>query len=386
MNDKNTNIDERRGCTSASNAQADSLCPGRHQAQKGIKPEPPGADADFGKAIHAALAVEVDNAAQQLTGEQRDIFDACRDIEKKLVAEFFPQSTERMRVFREQRYWAKVPSGPRHNDPSKDQPVLYEHSGQPDVVFRQGSKALILEYKTLPGDVPESNRNHQLRDQAVLVRGALLVPEIGVAVAQPLVTMTPTICLYTKEELDQAEKEMFDRVRASNNPDSPRKAGEVQCKYCRAKSTCQVYQSWVGTLLPAPVSLFDVPMASWTGAQCAAFCAGRAAAQKWLDDATQTVKDLLKANPEAVPGWELKAGKTRTKVVDPTGLHGRFLELGGKPEDFLKCIEVVKGRLEEQMRSLTKTKGKELKAQVDKMLEGLTESKQDEPSLARKKD
>lgn len=350
MNNKNTIIDERRGCTSASSAQADSLCPGRHNAQKGIKPEPPGADAEFGRIIHAALAVETDNAAQSLTGEQRDIFDACREIEKKLVGEFFPESTERMRVFREQRYWAKVDK-------------QFEHSGQPDAVFRQGGKALIIEYKTLPGDVPESNRNHQLRDQAVLVRGALLVPEIGVAVVQPLVTMTPTVCLYTKAELDQAEKEMFDRVRASNNPDSPRRAGELQCKYCRAKSVCQTYQNWVGTLLPAPVSLFEVPMASWTGEQCAVFCAGRAAAQKWLDDATEAVKERLKANADAVPGWELKPGKTRTKVVDANGLHGRFLELGGKSEDFLKCIDVVKGKLEGILREATGKKGKELKGQ-----------------------
>lgn len=368
-----SNIDVRRGCTSASSAQADSLCPGRHNAQKGIKLEEPGADAEFGRAIHAALAVETDNAAQSLTPEQRDIFDACREIEKKLVSEFFPESKERMRVFREQRYWAKVDG-------------KFEHSGQPDVVFRQGSKALIIEYKTLPGDVPESNRNHQLRDQAVLVRGALLVPEIGVAVAQPLVTMTPTICLYTKAELDQAEKEMFDRVRASNQPDAPRKAGETQCKFCRAKSVCQSYQNWVGTLLPAPVSLFEVPMASWTGEHCAVLCAGRAAAQKWLDDATQMVKDRLKASPEAVPGWELKPGKTRTKVVDANSAHGRFLEMGGKSEDFLKCIEVIKGRLEEQVRSVTNTKGKELKARLDNLLEGITESKQDEPSLSRKKD
>ena len=47
--------DERRGQTSASNAQADSLCQGRHRAQAGL-PDTKSDDSKFGTEIHDALA------------------------------------------------------------------------------------------------------------------------------------------------------------------------------------------------------------------------------------------------------------------------------------------------------------------------------------------
>jgi len=103
--------DIRGGWTSASNASADAACPGRHQAQKGL-PESSGEWAESGRKIHAALANEPVNATTLLSLEEREVFDACRDIEKKLVLQYFGDTTmggpgTGMRVFREQRYWAR---------------------------------------------------------------------------------------------------------------------------------------------------------------------------------------------------------------------------------------------------------------------------------------
>ena len=46
---------ERRGATSASNAHADALCPGRHLAQRGLAEPAERADAAHGRSIHEAL-------------------------------------------------------------------------------------------------------------------------------------------------------------------------------------------------------------------------------------------------------------------------------------------------------------------------------------------
>ena len=55
MNTEQT--DERRGRTSASNAAADRLCPGRHLAQLGLE-ETESAEASQGTLIHSVFARE----------------------------------------------------------------------------------------------------------------------------------------------------------------------------------------------------------------------------------------------------------------------------------------------------------------------------------------
>ena len=51
----NEQTDKRRGHTSASNAAADRLCPGRHNAQKGLE-ETESAEASQGTLIHDVFA------------------------------------------------------------------------------------------------------------------------------------------------------------------------------------------------------------------------------------------------------------------------------------------------------------------------------------------
>lgn len=368
-------IDIRRGSTSASNAQADLLCPGRHNAQKGIPEKPAGPDAEFGRAIHAALAVEESDSANTLTTEQHDIFESCREVEKATITRFFGEDPTPRKIFREQRFWCKVKSGE----------TTLEHSGQPDLVVRAGPKALILEYKSLPGDVPGSPANLQLRDQAVLSAGHLILNLVGVAVIQPLVTRTPEITLYNQEALKRAEGEMFARIRASNAQDAPRAAGTVQCQYCRAKDSCPAYAAWASRLMPVTVDLPESPIDVWTPDQLALFCEREAGCRKWLEDCKEAIKAKLTADPNSVPGWCLEPGQFREKVTDPQGLFDRFVGGGGTTEQFMACVEIAKGKFEEQLRRVHDIKGKALKAKLKESLEGLVESKQTAPSLARRK-
>src|SRR5262249_59358625 len=124
--------------------------------------------------------------------EQHEIFDACRAIEKKLMLGYFGEGTH-FKLWREQRYWVKIPRNPEAANGND----LLSHSGQLDLVVRAGPKALIIDYKTLAGDVPESPLNQQLRDGVVLVRGHLLVDEIAVSIVQPLVTHKPELTIYS---------------------------------------------------------------------------------------------------------------------------------------------------------------------------------------------
>ncbi len=383
------NDDPRKGGTSASNAHADSLCPGRHLAQKGLTSED-SEDAAFGRVIHAALA---SRDPSKLTADQLDIYESTVAIETRLLDQLFGPNIAKAKVFVEQRFWVKVrdripnPHGGGGPSPEvSDIDVYYEHSGQPDRIYRLGPRGLIVEYKSLPGDVPVAATNPQLRDQTVLAARNLVLNEVMSVPIQPLVTHDPVPCLYDEVSIKQAEEEMFARVRRSNDPKSPRIAGDIQCKFCLARPTCKEYAVWAAALVPARIALPDLPVAQWSVEQRVAFCSGYKSVRKWIDDNEDAMKELLKDNPDAIPGFWLEPGDNRETVTDPQALFARFVEMGGTVENFMGCVKIVKGNLETRVRNITKTKGQGLKARMKQLLDGLVESKRSEPSLARRKE
>lgn len=377
-------VDIRRGWTSASSASYDALCPGRHLAQKNI-PEPETTDdAAFGRIVHAALAKGSDEG---LTVEQQDIYESCQKIAAKLVDQCFGPDAPKVKVFNEQRLWVKIRAfaGIPHNK-IIDGEGYYEHSGQFDRLYRHGTRGLLIDFKTLNSDVPASPSNEQIRDLVVLCSRSLVISEILAAVVQPLVTHDPELVLYDPVSIKQSEDEMFARVRASNNPASPRIPGTEQCKWCRAKSSCVEHAKWQSQNLPAPMSVLDMPVATWTPEQRAMFCERKGAAQKWLDECEAELKKLMKSDENAVPGFYLKPGNVLRPVTDPQELFNRFSALGGTLEQFMQCVGITKERLELQVRNITKAKGKGLKDKVDSMLEGITATKQNDSSIAKRKD
>lgn len=375
--------DPRQGETSASNAEYDLACPARHLAQKGLEEPKSSDDATTGSRVHFALSAEDNYFLTTVTLAEREIFDACREIEKRQVIKFFGQNpVGRIRAFRERsdgstRLWVRIP-GPNGK--------VFRHSGQPDVVFVNGVRALIVEYKTLAGDVPDAPSNQQLRDQAALAAGNYKVDEVGTVVVQPLVTHDPVICLYDKAALERATREMFDRVRASNDPTSKPFPGERQCAFCLAKTRCLEYQRWAGGMVPGMLSLLDVPVSAWTPEQCAMFLAKKSVAQKWLDGCHDEIYARLEKDPEGVPGYYLKPGAKKETITDAQKVFERFTLLGGKLEQFMGCIAVGKRKLEEQVSAVTGARGKSLSDAIKTLTNGLTQVSQNKPSIAKRED
>lgn len=372
--------DPRRGWTSASDALPDSLCPARHLAQKGIPHTKKSADSELGRKVHEILSMADPNDWVNIPIFIREIAEKCRGIERKKLEEFFgihdppiPKAI-RERADGSTRLWAKIPA--------EQAGKFYYHSGQPDVIHVLKERAIIIEYKTLAGDVPESSENLQLRDQAVLFKGANPgVKEIGTVVDQPMVDMDPKICLYSEDSLKRAEREMFDRVRASNNPASKPIPGPVQCEHCLAKNSCIAYHQWAGSMVPAMLSVLEVPIAAWTKEQMVGFLKNRRIAQKWLDNCMEQIESLLESNPNAIPGYGLKPGAVREIITNPQLVFERFVGIGGKTEDFLKCISVKKSGLREAVFKTTGAKGNALNEAIDTLTKDAIQKKQNKASV-----
>lgn len=379
--------DPRQGMTSASNALADTLCKARFLMQQGIAEPEPSEDAKSGELIHAALANSSDRSVMMaLSLAQREMFDACRSLEQKLVIDYFgEQPPSPIRVIRETpdgsaRLWVRF----------THEGKPYAHSGQPDAIFRCGTRALVIEYKTGANDVPESPDNLQLRDQAVLVYGNhTLLEEIATAVVQPLAGGEPKITVYDKPALIKAQMEMYARVVESNKPGQTPTPGEKQCAFCLAKTKCVPYQQWASQATPLPMlKVMDVPMVNWTPEQRAAAAAAIAPAAKFIEELKEFLKEGISKDPSFVPGWRLKPGAVKESIRDPQICFDRFAAAcSGATNDplkeFMGTISVGKTKLRETMARCLKLKGKALDKAIDQITEGIVEAKQNAPSLAR---
>jgi Protein of unknown function (DUF2800) len=315
--------------------------------------------------------------------EQREIFDSCREIEKKLVLQYFgadPQPIggkgQGIRVYRHRRFWLKLTN--------KEGKGIFQHSGEVDACSQLGPRLLIVDYKALPGEKTASSRNGQLRDLAVLAAGEIPeTQEVGVVIIQPLVTHSPELCLYGPDDLKRAALELYGRIVKSNDPKSPRVAGVIQCGFCLAKPVCREYQAWTSAMVPSPRSILDVPVAAWTGEQCALFLDNAGIAQRWLDDCKDAVKARVEADPAAVPGWALKPGASPETITDPQACFDRFAALGGNISQFMGTVSVGKGKLKEAIHAVTGAKGQQLDKAVKALTDGITEQKQNAPSLVK---
>ncbi len=124
-------------------------------------------------------------------------------------------------------------------------------------------------------------------------------------------------------------------------------------------------------------------MLMWTPEQRALAAYILPIATKRLNEIKEHLKGLLAADPSAIPGWHLKDGNSPTVIVDAQQCFDRFAALGGKLPSFLSCIEVRKGKLEEAVHEVTASKGKALKGTIATLLDGITETKQNQPSLEK---
>lgn len=367
--------DVRGGWTSASNATADTLCEGRHQAQVGL-PDLPREEgyAEHGTAIHEALATR---DPSKLSEAALQTYERCLEIEEMAVKQFFTEEERQdLMTVAEERFWVELVRNPDKPDLGK-----LKHSGQVDRVYRSKTKALVLEYKTLPGEVASAASNEQLRDQVCLVSGNLMVTNIGAVVVQPLVTMKPELCAYNAEQIKAARAIMFDRVRASNRPGAKRAAGNVQCLYCKAKFQCKEYATFAAGQMPVMQSFIDAPVATWTAEQCGVFLERQKSAREWLDGALAQIRDRIERGE--LPGWKIGEGDRKFIVTDMTTLFNRSVQLGISEDEFMNLCTPNKEQLTKLVRKVTNTKGKALTQEVEKLLNGICADERKRGSIER---
>lgn len=356
--------------TSASNALADRLCRGRHQAQRDLPDLPSTDEREAGAVIHALWTGH--DPARKPTAEETEQAERLREQEQSLVEEFFGTRQDLVRLV-ERRLWHEFPAG--GVDPELR---ILKTSGQFDVALirPESHRALILDGKSGWLPVTPNPSNLQLRRLAVLLWRQLDCEEIGVGILKPFARPAP-LCVYSVPDLERSLRELEEDVRQSHDPQASRTAGEEQCRYCRARESCPTRLTWLSAGLPS--SWPTLPMVSardWTPAQRVLFLEREKDARDWLEARKAEIKAVLSESPEAVPGYGLRPGRPVETITDAAEVSKRFCDSwGGTLNAFLKCVKVSKTALKDAVRAIGGHKGKALEADLDALLAGCVETK-----------
>jgi hypothetical protein len=327
---KNTEKEDvRLGFTSASNAEPDTLCPGRHLAQRGLAGYE-SRDATSGQLVHAAFAGLLEESG--LSSSQRKTVERGRKIEDWVVDNWFTKighalntSTEThraevsKRAHRELRLWAY----------KNGQKV---HSGAIDALWLAGDMkfALIEDLKSLFGDVDDAASNQQLRDYAALVHLNYGCEEVSVFINQPNVRWgfdEQKLVTYSDKHLKQAVKEMNARVKASHDISSPRIPGLKQCAYCLACGTDRCPESLAR--IKSFTKLEKETWEYWSPVQRADFIELAKSSEKLAETALKVAKEHIKADPKWATGWQVTADMQVRSVEDVTGVANALVEAFG---------------------------------------------------------
>lgn len=350
--------DPRNNRASASAIERRFLCPGCVAAEAGL-PEVATDWSDDGTQIHAALAGDTETLLK-LSSEN---LATCQEMSEKATRLAVDLGFEPFNLRSEQRIW--------FGD---------EFSGQPDRVYIQGVRALVIDFKSGFLPVTKADSNPQMATLGVLVIHKYMVARVTVAII-PRFGKVKETAEYDVDSAQQALAFIRQIIADSEKPDAPRRAGDKQCKYCRAKLSCPEFQAFATSALTVPKS--SLPTLS---ADKLALAIDRIPAANSLIKALKAEGDRrLDANdPDFSALYERSKGRNLRTIENLVELFARVRALGVDDADFTRACSLEIGAFESLIETATNLKGKALEKKCDELLSGLVDTQKSKGSLQRK--
>ena len=339
-------------------------------------------DASLGQDVHAVLSDDL--SADDVSADAAQTSEMCQRDADKLLAEWQVEGETPIGL-KELRY-ALVDIGHKIHVVTARKDLLGNvlFSGQFDLLYIQGKRGLLIDFKALHGKHPSAIENPQLMSLAVLVAKKHGLESVRVALVQPW-KGKPTVADFGADGLALAESLLL-QVLADERNASPddRKAGE-HCKYCKARFTCQ-------TLRDKTIQDLELIRPETIGGDAkhqAAVIFARMAELSipqliHIQENVRQIMSVFLASHAAVfkqavengevPGYALKEKSGRRKVSDVGVAFARAAAHGVTAEAFTgKCSISLKG-LNEVVKDATKKKGKSLEYLTDEILQGITDT------------
>jgi|SRR5215469_8607114 len=357
---------ERLDLESASDAYARERCLGKPNLVRALresgklKAREPNPDTLSGEKVHrgwAGVALETD----RLKPAEAETLHALRKLERLVVTDW-ARREEVSLLGREVRLWLHHGLEPLH-------------SGKYDVAYGTLAtrRMLILDAKTLYGDVLPAHSNAQMRELVALARFNFpKCEEFTVAILAPNMATRTSIAVYDHFEAELALRRLRLSLSDAADPDAPRTPG-TWCQYCPANPECLEAREHVGKTYNLAKRIETGEYILPLGERGSRFLDSVATASKVLDAMRERYKTLIASDPQSVPGWYLKPGNKVREITDVVAAHeiaANYMTL----EQFLAAVEVKITPLEQQVG----------KKRFNELFASVLSFKQNAPSLARR--
>ena len=364
---------ERLGKQSASSAYANRRCAGRTNLIRALKEanalpaREPDPDAQSGAIVHLAKCGRYSGT---LSAQQAETLRTLDRMETLVVTDWAGQD-EYTLLGREQRLWLH----------QELEPV---HSGQFDVAYGTLStrRMLILDYKTLFGEVSPAEENDQMRELVALARFNYPACEsFTVAILQPWVTQRPSIAYYDVYEAELALRLLRLSIADAADPDAPRIPG-AWCKHCPALGACEEAKSHLRMTYDLTKRIQNGQFALPIGPEGARILDSLETAETTLKALKASYKALIASEPDSVPGWYIKEGNKVREILDirrAYNIAAEYISL----DDFLSATKLSIGALQEAIGRAVNQSGKALEQHFNATFEPVITLKQNSAVLAR---
>jgi hypothetical protein len=258
-----------------------------------------------------------------------------------------------------------------------------EFSAKLDRVYRCDGECLIVDFKTLWGEVAESSTNLQLRAQAVCAAAELKCHTVYVAIVQ--VGHKPILCKYELPDLTRAELEILSIINEAEKDNAPRVPSEKACKYCKARNQCPERLHSLESVTPMLPVVQAKGLPAIAGDELARYLDKLPAIERICDDLRAEAKRRIQAGEE-IPGWQLTQGRSRETITALPLVHARAAELGVTTDCFTSACSLTKKAAKEMIHAATGSKGKKLEDELAALISGcVTENEPSEARLERVK-
>jgi Protein of unknown function (DUF2800) len=250
-------------------------------------------------------------------------------------------------------------------------------TGQFDRLYMQGSRALLVDFKSGWQELGATASNMQLMVYALLLsEWNPDLEEIAVAIIRPR-PGKPYWFTYGQESIESAAQ-LWGRILTEVFSEAPAIVSGTHCTFCRAQDICPARRQQLANFRVNA----DVIGARWE------LLAAEEKAELYINSRSvlelcEVIKDRVKEDMRRgeLPGLHWKPGAVNKVITEPDAALSKMLSLGMTREDFLPAVSVSFAKLRDILTEKLNWKKKDADAIAKQIFDGCFIEKQNEASI-----